>query len=70
VEQVEFVARGTYVGESGDTNLVTSADCRPGEDGDGEEPNVHFRCEIDFADGDSLNGLVHVLEQDQLVIEE
>ena len=70
VEQVEFVARGAFVGETGEPNLVTSADCRPGEDGNGEEPNVHFQCEIDFADGDSLSGLVHVLEQDRLVIDE
>ncbi|MGH3022151.1 MAG: hypothetical protein ACRDNI_00715 [Gaiellaceae bacterium] len=70
VAQVEQFARGRYVGSSGEPNIATSVDCRPGEDGEGEEPNVHFRCEIGFIDGDSLDRLVHVLEGDQLILRE
>jgi hypothetical protein len=66
--QVE-AERGRYVGSSGEINIITSIECRPGEDGEGEEPNVHFRCEIGFIDGDSMNRLVHVLEQGLLINE-
>lgn len=62
VAQIESVARGTFVDDSGASSVVTSSDCSPGEDGNGEEPNTHFRCEITYADGVTVNRLVHVLE--------
>jgi hypothetical protein len=70
VEQVEYNARGPYIDEFGETNLILGIECRPGEDGDGTEPNVHFRCELDLADGDPLTRVLHLLEQDQLLIME
>jgi hypothetical protein len=66
VAQIEGFARGTFVDDSGGTDTVTAITCRPGEDGAGTEPNVHFRCDMTFADGETADRLVHVLEQELL----
>jgi hypothetical protein len=52
---------------AGEPNLITSADCEPGADGDGKEPNLHFRCDITFADRGTFNRVVHVLKNNQLI---
>jgi hypothetical protein len=70
IEQVEQNARGSFIDELGNPNLILGIECRPGEDGRGVEPNVHFRCEIDVADGESLSRALHLLERDQLVFYE
>jgi hypothetical protein len=67
---VEQNARGLFIDEFGESNLILAIVCRPGEDGEGAEPNVHFRCELDLADGDPLTRVLHLLEQDQLLVME
>jgi hypothetical protein len=60
--EIELAAQGPFVDDSGRPTVVTSSDCSPGEDGQGQEPNTHFRCDMTYADGTVVNRLVHVLE--------
>jgi hypothetical protein len=64
VAQVQQLAQGTFVDDSGQSSTVTAISCRPGENGAGVEPNVHFSCDMTFADGETVTRLVHVLEQE------
>jgi hypothetical protein len=67
IAEVEQYAVGPYQTSEGEVSeTVTSATCLPGEDGNGEEPNQHFRCDLVFEGGGIDNVVVHV-EPDALL---
>lgn len=61
ISQMNRQARGTFTDEGGVPREVRSADCRPGEDGHGSEPNTHYVCDLTFSNGSTDNVVVHVL---------
>ena len=62
VAQVEQFAVGAYRSNDGEVSEnVISAACLPGEDGKGEAPNQHFRCDLTFSGGGGDNVVVHVM---------
>lgn len=48
-------------GDDGAAAIVTSASCKPGEGGDGQGPDVHFRCDLTLGDGTHAERVVHLV---------
>jgi hypothetical protein len=61
VTEIQRVAVGAFTTDDGESHSIQQATCKPGEDGKGEEPNTHFRCDVWFSNGMSDNVVIHVL---------
>jgi hypothetical protein len=48
-------------GEGDRAAIVKSARCKPGEKGDEEGPDVHFRCDLVLDDGTRTTRVIHLL---------
>jgi hypothetical protein len=65
--EIERYGKGEYRDKDGTAHTVSAVSCQPGEDGKGQAPNVHFRCDLTFTNGDHDNVVIHVLPGDELM---
>jgi hypothetical protein len=61
IRQIERETHGAFTDDTGAAHVVQSSSCRPGEDGNGTEPNTHYVCDLTFTNGSTDNVVVHIL---------